>query len=268
MELLFYFWDLLGRGHREWAISDLIFGRSLTSLDLQELITLEISFPVLVGRCGDIGHDFAVLFISRVWNLNFKLVGLSDDSWKLELLDLVFWRRETLTNQGKVNRLGVLYVTLDLLEFDFLVCVLGYNCGVEGHIKGELFMRRNETFSWRNIEVIFTEVKVPLESSWDITNVWDHKLLGQLGVLCHRTEVDLVLDIFQINSMAWTGNRTQFSDFLIIDNLVAEWNAKLMLTFTWLITDFNLLSLSGIYGELFLRNVGEIAFLKFFFLGK
>lgn len=127
-------------------------------------------------------------------------------------------------------------------------------------------MRRNKTFLWRNSKYVFTKLKIPLESSWDISNITYNKFLCQFRVNCNWSKVNLILNVFQINSVTTSSDHTQFSNFLISNYFVAHWCIKLMLTFCRSKSNFNLFSLSWINSDLLLRNICNKIFFKLFFL--
>ena len=143
MELLLDLWDLVTGGHGQWVIGDLVLGGGLTSLEFKEVISLEVAFHV--GWSCDVGNDLAVLLVGWVLDFNLLFLCLPYHGLKFYLLDIILTRRETLPEQGQVDGLAVLDITLHLLELDLLVLVLGDHGRVEGNVKGELLVGRNET---------------------------------------------------------------------------------------------------------------------------
>ncbi len=66
--------------------------------------------------------------------------------------------------------------------------------------------------------------------------------------------------------MTTTHDRTEFTDLLIINDLVAEINFEFMKAHRWTETDFNDLTITGIYGDLLLRKITKEVLLQGFCL--
>lgn len=137
---------------------------------------------------------------------------------------------------------------------------------MESHIKCKLLMRWNKTFLWRNVEYVFTEVKIPLESGRYVSYVADYEPFCEFGVNSNWTKVNLILNIFQINTMTTTSYSAQLPYFLILHNFIAQRHCKLVLALRWSITDFYLLSFPWIYGQLVPWCITQVVLFKLLYL--
>jgi len=105
-----------------------------------------------------------------------------------------------------------------------------------------------------------------VETGRNVADIADAELLCELGVYCDWAKVYLVLDAFQIYSMAASSYPTKFPDLTIINYLIAQQQIKLVKPCLRRKTNRYLLSLSRIYSQLLLRIIPKEVLLIIFLL--
>ena len=93
---------------------------------------------------------------------------------------------------------------------------------MEGDIENKVFMGGNDTFLRTNTENFLAVGEVPEKSGRNIADVADIELFCEFGVYCHRAEVYLILDVFEVYAMTTPSNPTKLPNLPIINNFIAQ----------------------------------------------